>query len=189
MKKMFSLLAAAALLTLCLAGCGTTETTEPETEDTTETTETTGETEVTNPVEASTPEGIMETLGFEFGVPEGAQEVSYNIIDGEVAEMNFRDEAGTAFTARIQDTPAEKDISGMYYAWTATEQSKIGYCSAEFRSYVAEVEGENSVQVILWYDTAPGIMYSISAEGPDLNGLDLTSYAQQVYIPTQGDVG
>mgnify|MGYP004444940349 FL=1 len=185
MKKLLSILLTV-LLVVSLIGCGSKEQEASADEVTEETTETTG-TELPNPVEETDAAGIMEKLGFEFGIPEGAQDISYHIISGEIAEMTFTDEAGTKFTARIKSGGTEiEDISGLYYEWTHEESTQIGRCEGVAKSFVGE--NENDVQAILWLDIVPGIMYSISAEGPDLNGLDLEVIALQVYIETQGEV-
>ena len=39
----------------------------------------------------------------------------------------------------------------------------------------------------LWYDAVPGLMYALSVYTTDLDGLDATAIAEQVYIPVQGD--
>ena len=52
-----------------------------------------------------------------------------------------------------------------------------------------ELNEEDDAMVTLWYDAAPGLMYSLSAAGNDLNGLDLTVLADQIYIPVQGNAG
>ena len=144
------------------------------------------EAELVNPLVETDAQGIMDQLGFEFGVPEGAEDVEYYILDGKIAQMRF-EENDTDFTARIKAADdGFEDISGMYYDWTAvSEDETLGYCKAKSMSYVSETEDD--VMVMLWYDEAPGIVYSLSAEGDDLNGLDLSVYAEQVYIETQGD--
>ena len=92
----------------------------------------------------------------------------------------------SGFTARIKPSAEFEDISGMYYDWTATDDTwKVGYCDAKAMSYISETEDD--AMVVLWYDVVPGLMYSISATSGDLDGLDLSVYAEQVYIPVQGD--
>ena len=39
----------------------------------------------------------------------------------------------------------------------------------------------------MWYDAAPGLMYSLSVGTTDPDGLDLTAVAEQVYVPMQGE--
>jgi hypothetical protein len=118
---------------------------------------------------------------------EGAGEVSYYIINDETAEMRFTMDT-TRFTARIKPSAGFEDISGMYYDWTATNDTwKVQHCDARTMSYISKTEDD--AMVTLWYDAAPGLMYSLSAAGNDLNGLDLPVLADQIYIPTQGNAG
>mgnify|MGYP004450796991 FL=1 len=182
MKKILVLMLAIVLVMTAFAGCGSGNDTNsedlvgPGTE---------------NPVVESDAATIMQTLGVEFAIPEGSSDVSYAIINGETAQMLFYDEAGTQFMARIKSTADFEDISGYYYNWTSEgEKDKVGYCDAELKSYVSEDETgiDNDAQLILWYDKVPGLMYSLAAEGKDLNGLDIAVKAAQVYIQTQGDV-
>ena len=48
-------------------------------------------------------------------------------------------------------------------------------------------DGDNTVEVVNWLDMVPGIVYSLSTVQPDVNGLDLTAIAEQIYIPMQGE--
>ncbi len=43
------------------------------------------------------------------------------------------------------------------------------------------------MELCLWYDRVPGLMYSLSVYTTELDGLDLTAVAEQVYIPVQGN--
>ena len=64
-----------------------------------------------NPMVESNPEEILQKLGVEFLVPEGAEDVRYFIISGKMAEMQFRLD-GSDCNARIQPEPEFTDISG-----------------------------------------------------------------------------
>ena len=174
MKKITILLIVLSLFAVFCSACGQA----PEAED---------NTGLPNPLKETDAEGIMQKLGLEFGIPEGAGEVSYYIINDETAEMRFTMDA-TNFTARIKPSAEFEDISGMYYDWTATNDTwKVQHCDALNMSYISETEDD--AMVTLWYDAAPGLMYSLSAAGNDLNGLDLTVLADQIYIPVQGNAG
>ena len=127
-----------------------------------------------------------------FAVPEGAENVVYRLMEAEgqepLAEVQF-DLDGRSFNMRVQrGVDADVDISGMYYDWTATNDTwKVQHCDARTMSYISKTEDD--AMVTLWYDAAPGLMYSLSAAGNDLNGLDLPVLADQIYIPTQGNAG
>lgn len=147
--------------------------------------ETTQDIGAANPIEETDAEGVRQTIGVRFGVPDNAENVEYYTINNELAEMRFVQDS-TEFTARIKPAGEFEDISGMYYDWTAIDDSwKVKYCDARNMSYINETEDD--VMVTLWYDVAPGLMYSLSAVGDDLNGLDLTVIAEQIFIPMQGD--
>ena len=139
-----------------------------------------------NPWLDTTAEGLMEALGVEFKVPEGAENVVFRMLKEEsLAEMDF-DLDGMEYTARIQPAVEWTDISGMYYEWENTlEDFTIGSCPAwEGRA----ADGEATADLCLWFDVVPGLMYSLGTVGEgDLDGFDLTAIAEQVYAPVQGD--
>ena len=141
---------------------------------------------MSNPWTETSAEGLMEALGLGFTVPEGAENVSYYMLEEEdLAEMEF-DLDGMTYTARIRPAAEWTDISGMYYEWDNTmEDFTIGHCPAwEGRA----VAGEGTADLCLWFDIVPGLMYSLSTVSEDdLDGFDLTAIAAQVYAPVQGD--
>ena len=158
---------------------------EAETSDDAPVTDDNDDVSIPNPMKETDADGIMQAMGVRFGVPDGAENVRYVIINDEMAQMSFELDS-TEFTARIKPSAEFEDISGMYYDWTFTDDSwKVGYCDAKAMSYISETEDD--AMVLLWYDVVPGLMYSISAVSGDLDGLDLSVYAEQVYIPMQGD--
>lgn len=135
-----------------------------------------------NPWRDVTADGLMEAAGLTFGIPEGAEDVGYSVMnENELAEMRFTLQGGQ-FTARIAPASAFTDISGMYYAWEAKEGFQLGACVG---SHWAAQDGE--INLYLWYDAAPGLMYSLSAQGANLQQIDLQAVARQVYIPTMTD--
>ena len=139
-----------------------------------------------NPWTETTAEGLMEALGLEFIVPEGAENVTYRMLKDEaLAEMEF-DLDGMRYTARIQPAVEWTDISGMYYEWENTlEDITIGGRAAwEGRA----ADGDHTADLCLWFDVVPGLMYSLGTVGEgDLDGFDLTAVAEQIYAPVQGD--
>ena len=139
-----------------------------------------------NPWTETTAEGLMEALGLEFAVPEGAENVAFRMLEDEsLAEMEF-DLDGMTYTARIQPAVEWTDISGMYYEWENTmEDITIGDRPAwEGRA----ADGDNTADLCLWFDVVPGLMYSLGTVGEgDLDGFDLTAIAEQIFVPVQGD--
>ena len=140
---------------------------------------------MSNPWTETTAEGLMEALGLEFAVPEGAENVAFRMLgETSLAEMEF-DLDGMTYTARIQPAVEWTDISGMYYEWESTvEDFTIGDCPAwEGRA----ADGDDTADLCLWFDVVPGLMYSLGTVGEgDLDGFDLTAVAEQVYVPVQG---
>ena len=74
----------------------------------------------------------------------------------------------------------------MYFAWDNVEEVTVHHCKGTIGQ--AQCGTEDWVERVLWYDAAPGIAGSLSVYTKDLNGLDLTAIAEQVYLPVQGDV-
>ena len=162
MKKRISLLIAMALA----LGCGAVF----------------AETGVSNPWVKTTEDGLMEALGLRFGVPEGATDVTWLILEEEqLAELQFTwyDED---YTARIMPSDEFQDISGMYYDWQQQFDCEIGRCEGIcYRAY----DGEYTADLCLWYDALTGLMYSVSVVDTDLDGFDITASAQEIYVPMQ----
>ena len=163
----------AVMMAVLCAGCGAAATQE------------TTEVALPNPMEEVTAQVLMDRLGFEFKVPQGAENVKYFIIDKEMAEMQFTFN-GVNCIARIKPTAEYEDISGMYYEWTSKEKGKVGYCDADIMRYQGK---DITVDACLWFDVAPGVMYSVTGDGQDLDGFDIQAIAEQTYVPTQGDAG
>ena len=137
-----------------------------------------------SPWTETTPEGLMETLGLEFGVPEGAEAVVWLMWEAEaLAEMQFTWN-GIGYTARIMPAAEFTDISGLYYEGWTEEECAIGWCEGKIKSVAMEY-GE--VHLCLWYDLVPGLMYSVSAVASAGETVDIAAMAEQVYLVTQGD--
>ena len=67
------------------------------------------------------------------------------------------------------------------------EEIKVAHCPGTLG--LAQTGSEDFVEMCMWYDLVPGLMYSVTAQGMDLDGFDIQAIAEQLYIPTQGDVG
>lgn len=134
-----------------------------------------------NPWTLTTAEELMQTLGVEFGVPEDAENVVYRMLESEnLAEMQFgwRD---AEYSARIKPAAVFEDISGFYYRWNAEETCEIGWCEGR-------IMRTDEATVCLWYDAAPGLMYSVGTVAPADAEVDIRALAEMIYIPTQGEV-
>ncbi|MDO4488908.1 MAG: hypothetical protein Q4B67_07485 [Eubacteriales bacterium] len=140
-----------------------------------------------NPMVETDANGLMETLGLSFNVPEGAEDVSYFILNDKIAEVQFRiPEQEMHVTARTMSANEFEDISGMYYNWTDESDGKVFYNDAKIKHYH---DDKKDIQVCLWYDVAPGLMYSVVAEQPDADGFDIQGLAESLCPSVQGNVG
>ena len=142
-----------------------------------------------NPWADMTADELMEAAGVAFGVPEGADNVIYRYCANEqTAEMQFTLD-GDEYIARIKPSALEygqlENISGMYFGWENEIEVDIKGCYGTLGQ--AQTGTEEFVELCLWYDFVPGLMYSLSVYTTDLDGLDLTAVAEQVYVPMQGD--
>ena len=139
------------------------------------------DTGMANPWQEITAEELAETAGVRFGVPEGAEDVSWWLMsETGLAEMQFVWANGD-FCARIQSLPAFEDISGLYETWTYEEKQTVGAWEGVMRQ--AQEDGR-TVQSLQWYDADAGRMYSVSVTADDLDGFDLTAIAEQIYLPS-----
>lgn len=130
-------------------------------------------------------EGLMQTLGLEFNIPEEAEDVIFRMNESEqLAEMQFV-LYKMPFTARIKPSGLEmEDISGLNYKWEYEKESNDHWYREK---NMKTRDGKNTVEAFLWFDIVPGLTYSISTEGPDLDGFDIIAVAQMVWHQAQGD--
>lgn len=175
MKK-FAVLFAICLVVMCIfTGCKAPE--EAPVEEPAAT--------MVNPMVETDADGLMEQLGLRLNCPENAENVKYFVIAGNLGEMQFTMD-GVKLSARIQPAAEYTDISGMYYDFETEEEISIGSCQGKHLRHSGD--GENA-EVVLWFDVAPGIMYSLSGQGDELSAIDFPAIAEQVYAPMQGEVG
>jgi hypothetical protein len=131
----------------------------------------------------SSEEEILQTLGVCFGQTDEMSEISYQTV-GTLAQMSFTLD-DVSYTARIQPTSEFQDISEFSFsAWAISDECMIGWC--ESKAMMAQQDGE-IFALCLWYDAAPGLMYSVSARVEDLKGLDIQKAAESVFAPLQDE--
>lgn len=143
---------------------------------------------IANPWTATDREGILQSLGFSMDAPEGAKNVSYQMNESEgLGEMSFSyGEPELEYTYRMKAAVEFEDISGLNYNWSLEESGAVSYCDAKL--YRTNSDGK-TIDLCLWFDAAPGMMYSLSTSDEDLDGFDITAIADQIFVPTQGDAG
>ena len=139
-----------------------------------------------NPWEDLTAGELEAASGLAFGVPDDAERVIYRFLRSEnLAEMQFMI-GSDIFNARIQPMVLEEGqlrdvswmISGLAYDWMNEEAVSIGQCSGIFQQ---AQDGDSWIEVCLWYDARQQLMYSLSVCSSELDGLDLTAIAEQIY--------
>lgn len=132
-----------------------------------------------NPVHESTFEEILQKLGITIAVPEDAKDVHYSIIEidgvNSIAQANFMI-GNVNYSYRIQPAAALTDISGAHFEWTTVKEAEISYCGAELR-YNEGQEG-----ICLWYDTVPGLMYSLYSDS-GASEESLMDLANKLFVP------
>ncbi|MCR4657003.1 MAG: hypothetical protein K5770_12350 [Lachnospiraceae bacterium] len=197
-KKFYKIITASVVLTLMLSftGCSgeapaeltltekesvTPEADVSEEKSEEEVTETTETTEVANPWRDDVSvEEVADLIGAQFIVPDGAENVSYRIMESDkLAEMDFELD-GLSFCARMKPAEEFEDISGLFYTWDVEEDQDIYDTPGQIRRAVTE---EETVDSCLWYDEVLGMMFSVSTSAEDLDGFDIVAVAQAMYQP------
>jgi len=135
-----------------------------------------------DPWTPTTAQGLMDALGLQLGLPDGATNVTWRMLEeAQMGEVAFTWQ-GMDYIARTALTDEFEDISGMDFAWEATRDCEVGRCGGVCcRAH----DGGNTVELCLWYDELTGVMYAVSAADEDLDGFDITAAAQILYIPLQ----
>jgi hypothetical protein len=133
----------------------------------------------------NTASQIIMQLGYQMAVaPEGAEEITYAAFMVEemtTAETTFIYD-GILYSYRTAGSVRMADLSEKEIAGAVTETAKLGWCNAEL-VYVEGGQGK-----ILWYDVAPGLLYSLYMEsGASYEAL--LTMADELYTPAQGNVG
>ena len=182
MKKLLAALTAVTVFVCVFTACSD-KSANPQSKKDNDSPDSNSQSGVINPLAESTADDILEKLGIALGVPDGAENVKYFILAGDTEELRFTLN-GLDCTARLKATAGFEDISGMYYTWTDTIDGKIKECECKQMRYSGD---EGDIDVCLWYDAAPGLMYSLTAQGSSLDDFDITETALQVYEPMQNN--
>ncbi len=133
----------------------------------------------------TTAQQIMFHLGYDVAVaPEGATDITYNAFameDMTVAETTFILDS-VRYTYRVTGAVWITDISGITDTFETEETGMIGWCDAQI------FYNEGGAGKVLWYDFAPGLMYSLSVDSGATAEL-LLQMADELYEPAQQEVG
>lgn len=131
-----------------------------------------------NPVQESTAEDIAKELNVKFAVPDGAKNIRYSIIAGNLAQMDFIWNEAEC-TARIKRDAESEDISGFYYNWPNETPCTVGENAGIAKWKITEV-GE-VVGICLWQNKASNLTYSVSMK-KNADSEKLVALANAVYI-------
>ena len=131
-----------------------------------------------NPIHESSAEEIAEQLSVKFAVPDGAKNVRYSIIAGNLAQMDFIWNDAEC-TARIQRNAESKDISGFYYNWSNETPCNVGENTATVKWQITEI-GE-VVGICIWQNKASNLTYSVSMK-KNADSEKLAALANAVYV-------
>lgn len=196
-KSLVVMMSAALLLSVTACGTKTENTATPQAPDaepvieepaTEEPEAEESDTGLANPWTESDREGVLAATGFDLNVPDEAENVVYSYMEADkLAQvsyvMNDHD-----WNYRVQPTDGLQDISGMYYEWVAEEDTNVADCEAEIKAYVENngdpdnLDDMFSVQVLNWYDATEGATHSVSISGRAVDGLDLSVYAEDMWM-------
>ncbi len=186
-RKLVLALTLIAMLAALMSGCGSADKEENSTDKQTETSDNTSDKEeIANPWTESDQQGVEKATGFVMTAPEGATEVSYSYMeDGALAQMTYvLDDA--KWTYRIQQADELTDISGLSMKWTDEKEGTVANRTAVYYAFSDSADAAaDDVQLVNWYDLVTGVVYSLSASGKDLNGMDMQAYAEKLYAPLQ----
>ena len=130
-----------------------------------------------NPVQESTAEDIAKELNVKFAVPDGAKNIRYSIIAGNLAQMDFIWNEAEC-TARIKRDAESEDISGFYYNWSNETPCTVGENAGIAKWQITEV-GE-VVGICLWQNKASNLTYSVSMK-KNADSEKLIALANDIY--------
>ena len=133
---------------------------------------------------------LEQASGLPVRVPEGGEDVICRWLAAEsMAEVLFTMD-GDDYCFRVKPDALQAgeldNISGMYLPWEHEEAGQIGHCTGTIG--LAQCGSEDWAELCLWYDAAPGLMYSLSVYTTDPDGLDLTAVAENIFTAVQGNV-
>ena len=133
----------------------------------------------------TTAQEILQTLGFDLSVaPEGAEDVHYAMRTMEelsVAEIRFTLD-GVQYVYRMAGSARFADLSGIDAPYETETDTELGWCQAKL------LYTDGGAGKILWYDVAPGVLYSLSMD-TGASEEALQDMALALYTPLQDDVG
>lgn len=115
-----------------------------------------------------TNDDIAKKTGFVFNQPDNATEIVYRMDENSgVCEMVFNIDK-VKWNARVKQTDAPEDISGMYYEWTSVSRGaiisdKTTVLTGDLYQYYTN--SEKAYLGVWFYESPSGAKYSLSLSG------------------------
>jgi len=142
-----------------------------------------------NPWVETDQQGILDATGFNLALPEAATDAYYSYMESEkMAQVSYNLD-GYNWNFRVQPSTELTDISGVYYEWTSERSGKLNGCEALYTIY-SEGEDENAYayHVLNWFDSANGVLYSLSVDGEGVNNLDIQGHVKDLITAMGGTI-
>lgn len=199
MRKVFAIVLTAAMMMTVVTGCAaaggqsqadvqTDVQTDTGSADVTADTEAESgaQTGMINPWKSITEEDSYSYCDHLIKVPDGAENITWSANDSfedkAMVEVSFSDENGFYIVRAIAGTGDDPDteLAGAYYEWTdVSDHDLANWCDkATVYTYIGEAE---SVEVCTWYDPDFDVSYSVMTSAPDLDGFDISAFADGLY--------
>jgi len=142
-----------------------------------------------NPWTDSDKQGVLDATGFDLTLPESATKAVYSYMESDkLAQVSYNLD-GYSWNFRVQPSSELTDISGVYYEWTSERSGKLNGCEALYTIY-SEGEDENAYayHVLNWFDSANGVLYSLSVDGEGVNNLDIQGHVKDLITAMGGTI-
>lgn len=128
-----------------------------------------------NPVVESSFTEVVNTLGFTLAAPGAAEDISWSVIDGKLAQARYSI-YDVAFTLRAQASDKAEDISGLYFASGDQTPVQIVWCDGQYQA-----EADVGARIV-WYDATNGVAWSLSCENAAIDMEILAGCARESFL-------
>lgn len=128
-----------------------------------------------------TSEDVKNLTGEEFIVPEGAEDVSYGIMEADkLAEMNFTLD-GKKYSARMKPSTVSEDISGLFFDWNVENEEVSNSTEIKSRQNI-----NDHISNVLWFNGS--MIYSLYTDDKDMDIDELMKAAKPMFENTESSM-
>lgn len=128
-----------------------------------------------------TPEDVKNLTGEEFIVPEGAEEVSYGIMESDkLSEMNFTLD-GKKYCARMKPGTEFEDISGLFYDWNVENEEVSNTVETKSRQNI-----NDHISNVLWFNGS--MIYSLYTDDKEKDIDEVMKVAKPMFEKTESSM-